>query len=920
MTWLLLLSLAYASPYHEVLAEPVPWEVSPDLHDALLEEARGRSPASATSVQLLAHGPDGQLRPLDRYLPPIPPVPEKYAHKTQPVLWSSVHPMDHPGASEGFLSGRAAYLSQCHGWIWYDSLGRFSTQRGNVYDTVEDFHNPEATNQYLTRYLENAGAAVFTVKDRGMNADSAIIDNDAPGSGGSYVETGSGFEDGAAGFGALSSWVYGDDPFDSGSTRRFPADGGGLASWTPDVPADGWYTIYVSWDSDVENAQDAHYRITHNGGVIDRYYDQTVHGSTWQYLETLWLPEGSEGLTVELVADSGQAGRYLSADALRIGGGMGDVQRNGETTGRPRWEEGAILHTQYNGAPTSVYDPYEDGDGSDPSSRSRWAAWEHPSGEDAIYLSWHSNAYQTDAARGTSTYIYEGSYGDPVEGSEALAELVQSELVSAFRALWESDWTDRGVKTDAFSEVNPSHNDEMPAALVELAFHDHYQDVEHLKNPPFRRDAARAMYRAIVRYFAERDGLQPAFLPEPPQDLSLVHDEQGQLLASWTAGPTGDPYGDPPIGYVLYTSADGRSWDNGTAVEGSSATVQAGLGQTVYLRVAAFNAGGVSFPSEALGARRSPDGSVPVLVVSAFDRLEVSNLVWEDVGLSIGEVVRMPLERINAFDTAVAHGEAVREAGWYFDSVSDEVLGELDLTDYALIWWVAGEESTADETFDSAQQALVRDFMQDGGALWATGAEILWDLDYRGDADDQAFASEVLGALMEADDAGTYAVDGTGLLAGLQLDFDEADGAPYPVEYPDVLDSDREPIASYAGGGLAATLGEGVALFGFPFECIGDPLVRAEVATRLLPALVPDYEAPELPEDSGLPDSGLRDSGPLASGLPDSGVGGGFPGDLQRVLMDEGGCGCGGRRVGGAWLGLTALGLGLLGRRRRIAG
>ena len=46
----------------------------------------------------------------------------------------------------------------------------------------------------------------------------------------------------------------------------------------------------------------------------------------------------------------------------------------------------------------------------------------------------------------------------------------------------------------------------MPSVLVELAFHDNETDTNHLKNPIFRQDAARAMTKAIVRYFAERDG------------------------------------------------------------------------------------------------------------------------------------------------------------------------------------------------------------------------------------------------------------------------------------------------------------------------------------------------------------------------------------------------------------------------------
>ncbi len=899
----LLASTVLAAPFELVLEQPVTWDTSPDRVDEMLERAVGLSPADATEVRVLARGPDGVLRPVGDYLPVIPPVPVKEGEEqgSTPPQLSSTHPTDHPGETSGFLTGRAVYLSQCHGWIWYDSLGRFSTQRGNVYDTVEDFHNPEGANQYLVAYLENAGAAVFTVKDRGMNSDSVVIDNDRPSAGGSYTESGSGFEDGYAGWGEQDSWTYGEDPFDTGTTRRFPADGGALASWIPDVPTDGVYTIYVSWDSDSENAEDAHYRITHPGGTIDRWFDQTVHGSTWQYVETLWLPAGTDGLEVELIGDSAQAGRTLCADAVRVGGGVGDISRHGGTTGRPRWEEGAILNVQYQGAPTSVYDPYSDGDGSDPSSRSRWAAWEHPAGEDAVYLSWHSNAAgSVDQAQGTSTYTYSGSSGTAVSGSEDFAELVQEELVSAFDLLWESGWSDRGTKTADFSEVNPSHNSEMPAALVELAFHDHYIDVEYLKNPLFRRDASRAMYRGIARYFAERDGLSPVFLPEPPEDLAVVHAADGRLEVSWVAGPVGDPYGDAADSYLLQTSHDGRSWDNGSEVSGTSTALSARAGETIYVRVSAANEGGVSFPSEVLGARRSPTGSAPVLVVSAFDRLDVSNLIWEDGGSSLGDVVRMYLWRINAYDTSVAHGEAVTEAGWYFDTVADERLADVDLDTYDLVMWVAGEESTSDETFTSSQQDRLRTYVQDGGALWASGSEILWDLDYRGDEDDQAFASEVLGASMASDDADTWEVDGAGPLAGLVLDFGEEHGAPYPAEYPDVLDGGGEVVASYPGAGAAALLGDSVVVFGFPFECIGDPSVRAEVASILLPLLVPDYEPPE-PDDTGLAN--------------DSGVSAPFPDGLGHVRWEQS-CGCASSRRAGTLLGLLGA-LGLASRRRR---
>ncbi|MCO4744673.1 MAG: N-acetylmuramoyl-L-alanine amidase [Proteobacteria bacterium] len=834
--------------------------LSSDVYDVLLEDAAGRAPLGTLSVDVVARDPEtGRVRSLQDLIPPVAGALDKQGERAVRTPYNDV-----VGESQGQLSGKAVYLSQCHGWIYYETLGRFSTQRGNLFDTVEDFHNPEGANQFLTAYLQNAGAQVFTVKERDLNPNSAIADNDGEG----YSETGSGFGDGLDGndgFADANTFAYGVNPFDAGTTRRLPADGGAVATWIPEVPVDDFYAVYVSWDSHSQNATDAHYQITHPGGVIDRHFDQTVHGATWQYVDTLWLPQGVEGFKVELVGDSSQAGKYLSADAVRIGGGTGQVTRHGGTTGRPRWEQGAILHTQYNGAPTSVYDPGNDGDGSDPSSRARWAAWEHPTGEDALYLSWHSNA---GGGVGTSVYTYDGA---ATAGSEELGDLLVEEIVDTSRTLWDSGWTDRGHRYANFSEVNPNSNSEMPAALIELAFHDSDTDIVALKSPTYRRDASRAMYRAIVRYFAERDSEAAAFSPEPPIGLSITHNASGELEASWQAGISGTPFGNPATSYRIYTSADGLSWDNGTEVSGTSTLIDVPTGTTVFVRVVAVNAGGWSFPTEVVGARRSTGGSADVLIVGAFDRLDNGMLVTRDVG-PVGTVKGMDLTRMNRGDSAAIHGRAVSAAGYPFDTVTDEVFDGLNIDDYGVVVWVAGEESTSDETFTAAQQTKLTAFVGAGGALWASGAEILWDLDSRGDAADQEFAANVLGAGMAADDAGTTVVTGAGLLDGVgAMDFGESAGAPYPVEWPDVLDTSRTVIATYGDGATAGALGNNVALFGFPFETIGDAAVRDEVAARLLGELI----------------DGGRDTGPFGDS------GGGDTGDVvdPRTPIDRG-CGC----------------------------
>jgi len=898
--------------YEEVVDGPL----SHDAFDSLLEDAAARMPPTAHHLRLVTR--DGT--PVDALL--SAPAPRDGDSAPLPPT-----PADNPGHADGFLSGRAVYMSQCHGWLYSEVLNRFATQRGDVWDTVEDFHNPEGANIYLLNYLENAGAAVYTARERGMNANQALSDNDDP----SYTETGNGHVDGGAGFADTAPYPYGTNPFDQGTTRRFPADGGGVSTWAPTIAVDGYYAVYVSWDAAADNTTSAHYRLSHPGGEIDRYFDQTVHGSTWQYMEQLWLDSG-DSLTVELIGDSVESGTFLSADAVRVGGGMDDVERVGGVTGRPRWESSAVLYNQYNGAPTYVYDPWGDGDGSDPSTRSLWAAWEHPPGEDAVYLSWHSNASGGDA-RGTVTYFAGGgpdapadhpqacNYSGPaIEGSYSLANLVQTELIASFVDRWDPAWQDRGINEACFSEVNPSYNDEMPAALVELAFHDNYEDTLYLKHPKFRDDSSRAMYRGIVRYFSERDGIEPTFLPEPPVSVALTHSPEGRLHITWSPGPSGAPLGDQATGYLVALSDDGRSWDTGTPIAGTEATIVAQAGTTVFARVIATNPGGLSFPSATVGARQSPDGTAPVLVIDAFDRLDRGLLEFVDVP-NVGDIDRFDIHRTNDGGIVSPHGRAIAGAGWYFDSASNEAAASIDLALYDAVVWAAAEESFVDQSFSTEQQIQVREYWQDGGALWVSGSEILWDLDALGDDQDLSFAVDVLGATMASDASSSLSVDGEGLLSGVgAMDFDLANGAPYPVEWPDVLDTQRTVIARYSDTEIAGAIGDGVAMFGFPFECIGDPDVRVAVAGALLGELVPG----DVPEDIA-PDPSdepwvteFDDFGSTPTGT-ETDTGSAAQGDSPRVPLSElRGCGCNSNAASPVGVVMLATLLGLRRRRERI--
>jgi hypothetical protein len=758
------------------------------------------------------------------------------------------------------LDGMVIFLSQCHGWIDYDDSREWSTQRGITHGIVEDFVNPEAVNQYLIEYLENAGAMVLTARERDLQTAMVIVDESDPVP--AYVESGNPgafANSGQLGFDhPVGPWSASADPFAGGTARLMTttATETARATWTPTIPSAGFYAIYVSYTRDgAARASDAHYIVRHSGGDTHLRVDQERHGWTWIPLGTFHFEAGSDPAqaSVSLANDSAEVGDTVSLDAVRFGGGMGDIlgQYHGTVSTHPRWEEGARTYVQYLGAPASVW-----GSG-DVAARSRWADWEHFADEDSLYLSWHSNAFN-GSARGTTTYIYSSNPPDgtwdpnqAVPGSAELADTVHDEIVADVRALWEAGWQDRGLRSAYFGEVNPAHNDEMPSVLLEVAFHDNATDAQFLAHPRFRRDLARAIAQGIVKWVADRDQVPVALLPEPPAAPEVHATEATSALVTWDPSPTDGASGDPATGYRLFRSPNGYGFDEGVDVVGTSfALTGLSPGEPTFVRLAATNAGGQSLLGETLMVR--PLASGPrALIVHAFDRLDRGVLVSQpepDLG---GTVLRMFLDRINAGRAGVPHAEALDTLGVGFDATSNEALltgrVPLDPTVHPVVVWVLGEESTADETFSSAEQSLVEAYLGAGGRLIVSGAEIGWDLDWLGSAADRTFFRGVLGARYLADDGGTAAVEPTngGVLDGI-APFSFDDGTGTPIEYPDVLDAEpgNTTCLLYQGtSSPACVISPQVVVLGFPFEGITPSSTRDQVLARLLDALrIPGWQ------------------------------------------------------------------------------
>ena len=816
------------------------------------------------------------------------------------------------GGTGGALAGKTVYVSAGHGWTYNTDLG-WRTQRPNTHGLVEDFISNETIGHYLVRYLQNMGAHVVTVREADYNANLSVVDDADDG-----VDEGFAIEgelilaDAALGYGRLAAPITDDsNPFTAGGARVTDAQSSetGRAVWTFTVPEDGSYNVYIGYVQDGSRASDAHYLVRHAGGTTHFRVDQRRHGSTWVWLGRFYFEAGFSPTrgAVALANDSADAGATLSADVARIGGGVGIIDRGGGANGRPMFENNSRYYAQLAGAPASVYD-YASADGSDDvGTRSRFSAWDHEEGEDAVYISWHTNA--PDPARGTSSFAYgPSSYGplsefSGVPGSLELMDAVHSEMIGDFRAVWEVDWNDRGQHTAYFGEVNPNHNPEMPAALFEIAFHDTLADADCLRNPQFRALAARAIAQGVANYFAARDDVDITLPPEPPAALQLVQDGADQLRLSWRAPVIDAAGGDPATAYRVYLSRDGLAFDSGSEALGAEQIIAAPAdGAAIYARVTAVNDGGESFASPVVGARASPSGQPQVLVVAGFDRLDGHMLIEEDLAdYALGMVQRGFIERINDGSHSARHGAAIAAAAVSFATVVAAAvdLGDVDLSDYVAVSWLLGEESIADDPLAIGERAAISAYVAGGGRLLISGSELAWVLDSLGDEADQAFFHEVLHAVYVADDAETYGfVGGEGLFAGLgELDFADFGAGSYDANFPDVIapGPDAMTVLSYAGAssGGAATLwsdadGARVLVMGFPFETIAGAENRAEVMARILAEF--EIEADPEPELPVVP----------------------LPPEFS------GGCGCrsGGRVPGGGGVALVLALLAVVARRR----
>ncbi len=576
-------------------------------------------------------------------------IPPRGVPRPAPV----VENLSKPSSPSRGLKNKNIVLWHSHGWYFNQKEERWEWQRPRLFQTVEDLVPMSFTLPYLIPMLESAGATVFVPRERDTQVHEVTVDNDGRAEDFSVNALtkqirwadgeGPGFAVGTP------PYAVNHNPFLDGTHRIVPADTAvsATATWIPDIPESGEYGVSVSYRSSPENVSDARYAVYHAGGRTLFRVNQQIGGGTWLFLGTFRFEKGrNPGIgRVVLMNISATPGKMVSADAVRFGGGTGVVERNGRTSGRAKYLEGARYFLQFAGMPdTLVYNlngsrnDYVD----DYQSRAEYANYLRgaPSGPNRdrtvhglgipvdLTLAFHTDAgiSKSDTVIGTLC-IFSTTGADSTDrfpdgvsrlASRDFADILQTQVVDDLRAGFDPAWRRRQLLDSRYAEA---YRPNMPGALLELLSHQNLSDMKFMLDPRFRFTVSRAIYKAILRFLAFQDGRACTVLPLAP--VSFLTELSGEdIQLRWS--PALDPR-EPtarPDRYVVYTRIGDGGFDNGQLVDGTSLLIRKITPGVIYaFKVTAVNDGGESSPSEILSACRMPTEKPVVMIVNAFDRI-----------------------------------------------------------------------------------------------------------------------------------------------------------------------------------------------------------------------------------------------------------------------------------------------------------
>ena len=696
-----------------------------------------------------------------------------------------------PVPEEG-LSGRNIALWPGHGYYYSNIEDRWKWQRAPFFSTIEDLLLQSYIVSFLAPMLENAGASVLIPRERDMQATEIIVDNGSV----FYTERNGepdrhqwtdapdpGFADTA------DCYSTGENPFTMGTARmvecslKHPSS----AAYIPNFPESGDYAVYVSYQT-VKQSSSAKYTVRHSGGESEFTVDQSMGGGTWVYLGTFRFTKGEtgQGVIVQNCAEESKGRGYITTDAVRFGGGTGNISRGGQTSGVPRYAEAARYWLQWSGFPETIYNTSEDQDDykDDYTSRGEWVndLTDRLGIPVDMALALHTDAgvVRNDSIIGTLAIYKEESEGKvqypdgrPRIMARELADIVQTTLIEDIRTYCREDWTRRSIWDRSYMEARVP---DVPTVLIELLSHQNFADMQYALDPGFKFIASRAIYKGILKYLSYIHDTEYTVQPLPVKDLKLEVSEgrkdRARIHLQWSPRTDSTEASAVPSSYIVYR----RTADTAAGVEVPGFAKVALVDGTGYYEdilpgriysyyVTAVNKGGRSFPSEILSAGYIPDagqalivngftsvsGPAPMPVCDSvtagfdfradhgtpyiqdcsyigeqFEFLRDRDWIHDDrpgFGASYMDYGPAPMAG-NTYDYPLIHGMSLMRSGMSFSSTSLSAFSETDADPdkYAVIDLIFGKQKNV--FHNTGPYPLLSEYCSGGGSVIISGANI----------------------------------------------------------------------------------------------------------------------------------------------------------------------------------------------------
>ena len=818
----------------------------------------------------------------------IPNRLRKHKDKDKTRMWGTtdyqgepwVKNMDVPHDITEGLQNRHLSLWASHGRYYDVKNGVWKWQRPKLFGTTEDLFTQTIVVPYLIPMLENAGAVVFTPRERAWQKEEVIVDND--GSKRNYIEAtshGRWKDAPMAGFAYHdTAYVDNENPFMAGTARMVKTTNSksrySLASYQPDFPKSGRYAVYVSYQTVDNSIDNAEYTVWHKGERTVFHVNQRMGGGTWVYLGTFEFDKGySEFNRVTLTNQSNQSG-VVTTDAVRFGGGMGNIRRGETVSGLPRAIEGARYYAQWAGMPYSVYsgrmgtDDYAD-DINVRSNMTNYLAGGSPFVPDTtglrvpieLSLAIHSDAgiaKEENGIIGTlsifTSNFNEGKLNAGISrlASRDFADALLTNISTGLQYQY-GRWNRRELYDRNYSETRlPA----VPSAILETLSHQNFNDMRYGHDPHFKFTLARIIYKTILRYVNEQHNRSCVVAPLAPENFYIELSKNKARLHWEEVTDLQEPSAEA-TGYIVYTSQGGADFDNGTYVKGKSHELELEPDMLYHFKVVAVNKGGRSFPSETLSAYYHPGAKKTVMIVNNFHRLSSPAIrtigdekefdINDDPGITYGTTAGwagLSFVAGNEFNYVTTHAKAIASAQEYnIVSASDKVIedGKVKLKNYPLVDLVLGLERNDGhslvyyKTFTKSMRKTLTDYTRRGGALLVSGAYIGTDIM---GTEEERFVSETLKCTY----GGQYRAENN-LVNGLGTVipyYNMLNEEHYAATSADILRpaAPAFTVMQYADGQDAAVAYKGrdyrSFTMGFPFECIMDEQKQGAIMRGIL--------------------------------------------------------------------------------------